>query len=91
MEFEWDATKAKRNVEKHGVAFDEAVTAFRDPLATTYHDPEHSHQELRFLTVGLSARQRLLVIAHVDRGDDRIRIISARLATPKEKHDYEEA
>ena len=90
MQFEWDAAKTKSNVAKHGVTFDEAVTAFADPLAITYRDAEHSVDELRYITVAASNRQRLLVIAHVDRGPDRIRIISARLATRKETQDHEE-
>ena len=76
-------------LSKHGVSFDEAATVFGDPLATTSADPDHSFDEERFLTFGVSRRGRLLAIAHVDR-DDTIRIISARIATPAERTIYEE-
>lgn len=88
--FEWDATKAKSNAKKHGVTFGEALTTFADPLAVTYRDEEHSLDEERFLTLGRSKRQRLLVVAHVDAEYGLIRIISARLATAKEIRDHEE-
>ena len=90
VEFEWDATKARSNLAKHGVSFDEAVEAFGDPLATTYADPDHSHDEVRYLTLARTTRQRLLVISHADCGPDCVRIIGARLATKKEAHDYHE-
>ncbi|MBU1356383.1 MAG: BrnT family toxin [Candidatus Edwardsbacteria bacterium] len=89
MIFEWDARKAASNIKKHGVAFHEAATAFGDPLAATFSDPDHSREESRFLTIGLSNRGRLLVIAHTDRGD-KVRIISARIAAKLEKRYYEE-
>ena len=88
MQFEWDPDKAARNVEKHGVSFEEAVTVFYDPLATTFPDPDHSLGEARFITVGYSAHGRVLVVAHAERGDI-IRIISARLATAREIRQYE--
>ena len=87
--FEWDPEKALRNIKVHGVSFDEASTAFRDPLSRTIDDPLHSEDEERFVLIGQSARGRLLVVVHTERGD-RILIISARLATNKEKFKYEE-
>ena len=88
MNFDWDDAKAKQNAVKHGVAFAEAATVFGDPLAATYPDPEHSMNEQRYLTVGLSGRGRLLVIAHTDRNEN-IRLISARFATRRERAAYE--
>ena len=87
--FEWDDRKAKRNIKKHGVSFEEASTVFADPLAVTIHDPLHSDEEDRYVTLGQSQRRRLLVVVFTDR-DDRIRIISARVATRRERRDYEE-
>jgi uncharacterized protein len=89
LEFEWDKDKAKRNLKKHGVSFEEASSTFGDPLALTIPDPLHSEEEDRFVNLGESGRRRLLVVVFTDRGD-RIRIISARLATPRERKDYEE-
>ena len=89
MNFEWNNKKAIENLRKHGVAFDEAATIFADPLAITYHDPEHSMEEGRYLTFGHSSQGRPLVVSHTDR-DDRIRPISAREMTRKEKSDYEQ-
>ena len=77
--FEWDADKAKRNAEKHRVSFEEAATVFDDPMFITFVDDEHSIDEERYITIGLSSRGWLLMLAHADR-DDRIRIISARRA-----------
>jgi uncharacterized protein len=87
--FSWDPRKAASNDRKHGVSFEEAVTAFGDPLSLTVPDPEHSGSENRFVLLGLSASSRLLVVAHVERGDD-IRLISARLASRRERIEYEE-
>jgi uncharacterized DUF497 family protein len=87
--FEWDSKKARRNLATHGISFDEASTAFRDPLSVTINDPLHSEDEERLVLIGQSHRDRLLVIVHIERGD-RIRIISARLATKKERLRYEE-
>jgi len=89
LEFEWDDDKAKSNRKKHGVSFEEASTVFGDPLSRTIHDPVHSGEEDRFVTLGESERGRLLVVVFTDR-DDRIRIISARVATKRERNDYEE-
>ena len=89
MEFEWDAKKAIANERKHGVSFRDAATVFGDPLALTFLDPDQSEDEFRFITFGLSWSNRLFVVAHADR-DDRIRIISARRATRRERKIYEE-
>jgi len=87
--FEWDLRKAARNHRKHGVSFHEAATVFGDPLALTYHDPDHSAAEQRFITVGMSNVGRLLIVAHADRAEN-IRIISARKTTLIERRHYEE-
>src|SRR5271165_6268267 len=89
MEFEWDRDKAASNDAKHGVAFEEAATVFGDPPAVTYFDPDHSEDEDRFLTFGHTSKGHLLVVAHCDR-EERVRIISARRATRKERKTYEE-
>lgn len=88
MQFEWDSVKASRNLAKHGISFDEASTVFGDPLAGTIVDRLHSTDEVRFVTIGNSASGRLLVVAHVDRGE-AIRIISARRAGRHERLKYE--
>ncbi len=90
MEFEWDNDKAKGNHRKHKVTFDEAATVFGDYLARTFPDPDHSVDEDRFVTIGTSDRGRVLIVSHTDR-ENRIRIISARKATPRERNVYEEA
>jgi uncharacterized DUF497 family protein len=87
VHFEWDAEKAAENLAKHGVSFDEASTVFGDPLAGTILDPQRSSEE-RFITIGCSTGQRLIVVAHTDR-DDRVRIVSARRATRRERRGYE--
>ena len=87
--FEWDPKKAKRNFALHGVSFDEASTAFQDLLSSTIADPLHSEGEERYILIGQSHRYRLLVVIHTERGD-RIRIISARPATAKERREYEQ-
>jgi uncharacterized DUF497 family protein len=86
---EWDPTKAAANRRKHGVAFEEAATVFLDPQAVTYDDPDHSVNEDRLLIVGHSTRERILVVSYMYRAD-RIRIISARSATPRERRKHEE-
>ena len=88
IEFQWDKEKASQNLKKHEVLFEEATTAFYDPLSITIVDKEHSLEENRFILLGLSNQGRLLVISHSDRGD-KIRLISARLATSKERKYYE--
>lgn len=87
--FEWDANKAKKNIKTHGVSFDEASTAFRDTLSLTIYDPLHSDEEDRCVLIGSSYKNRLLVVVHTER-EDKIRIISARKATKKERKQYEE-
>lgn len=89
MKFEWDSHKAALNLETHGISFEEAAAVFGDPLAGTIPDPVHSTEEARFVTIGMSPAQRLVVVVHTDR-DDRIRIISARPATRAEKKKHEE-
>lgn len=91
LRFSWDPRKAARNLRNHGVTFEEAVTAFADPLSLTIPDPLHSESEARFVLVGLSANSRLLVVVHAERSDDDIRIISARLASRRERNEYEES
>jgi uncharacterized DUF497 family protein len=88
MEFEWDPKKARANVRKHNVSFEEATTVFKDALAAIYEDPDHSVRERRYLTIGSSTKGRLLHIAFADRGG-RIRIINARRVTKKERELYE--
>jgi len=87
MQFEWNPIKARQNLKKHGVSFDEAVTVFYDPLSATFDDPDHSIDEQRCITVGLSSKGRLLVVAHVERGENT-RIISARPATAHERTNH---
>jgi len=88
MQFEWDPKKARNNFKKHRVSFEEAVTVFHDPLSATFDDPDHSEEETRFVTVGHSSGNRLLVVSHVDRGVS-LRIISARTATSHERKRHE--
>jgi uncharacterized DUF497 family protein len=88
MEFEWEADKAIANFEKHRVSFTEAMTVFGDPLEVTIPDPDHSEGEFRYVSLGMSEAGRLLVVAYTER-DGKLRIISARDATPKERRDYE--
>lgn len=87
-EFEWDPVKADENLRKHGVSFPEAATAFLDKLSTTIADEGHSEEEFRYILMGRSDRGRLVVVVHVER-EEAIRIISTRLATPREKRTYE--
>jgi len=89
MEFEWDSNKAKLNLEKHGISFHEAATVLNDPLSFTFPDPAHSRGENRYVIIGTSQFGQLLVVAHTDRGN-KVRIISARKATSREKRFYEE-
>ena len=89
MVYEWNAPKAKANIQKHGVPFDEAATVFLDPLALTFPDPDHSAGEEREITIGYTTRHQVVFVSHCQRGD-RIRIISARRATRRERRQYEE-
>jgi len=82
--FEWHAAKAAAKQRKHGVSFEEAATAFLDPLAQIFDDPDDASGEERFLLTGVSAKNRLVLVVHVERGA-RLRIISARLATRRER------
>jgi hypothetical protein len=89
MRFEWNYAKAAKNLRKHRVSFEEAVSVFYDPLAETGADPDHSQDEARFVTFGMSSAGRLLVVSHTDR-EKAIHIISARRATQSERRFYEE-
>ena len=89
LQFEWDPNKAERNLAKHRVSFEEAITAFADPLARIFNDDAHSGGEPREIIIGHSVRQILLLVSFTSPGA-RIRILSARKATRKEQRDYEE-
>jgi len=89
-EFEWDRRKERLNRLKHGVAFDGATTVFEDPSAITIADDTHSEDEERYIVIGLSDAQRILVVCHTYRGDV-VRLISARPATPRERRQYEKS
>lgn len=88
MQFEWDNEKAKKNLRKHKVSLEEAMTVFYDPLSATFDDVDHSDDEERLITIGYSSRSRLLVVAHTERGKT-IRIIGARTATAHERKKHE--
>jgi uncharacterized protein len=89
IRFEWDPGKARLNLRKHGIAFEEAETVFADDHAILLDDPEHSRHEDRFVLLGVSARLRILVVVHAYRArDEVIRLISARRATPRERAQY---
>lgn len=88
--FEWDPTKAAANFKAHGVSFEEAVTVFQDPLAKVHSDPDHSQSERREILIGHSAQARLLLVAFTDR-QGKIRLISARRVTRRERREYEES
>ena len=90
LKFEWDRRKAVLNIKKHGVSFEDAATAFGDPLSVTIHDPKHSDDEDRFLVLGETQDKKLVVVAHTDR-KDTIRLINARPATRQEREDYEKS
>jgi uncharacterized protein len=89
MQFEWNPDKANLNLKKHGVSFNEASTVFNDPLSVTFPDPDNSFGEERYVIIGLSSANRILIVPHTDRAD-RIRIISAREATRREWRFYED-
>lgn len=89
LQFTWDPAKAAANLTRHGVSFEDASTVFRNPLAKVLPDPTHSEQEQRSLIIGHSARERLLLVVFTET-DDRIRIISARDASARERREYEE-
>jgi len=89
--YEWDPAKAAANLKTHKVSFDEATSVFTDPFALTFDDPDHSLDEKRFITIGTSSKNRVLFLAHADRGEDHIRIIQGRRATRSEAHAYQES
>ncbi len=89
MDFEWDEDKAAANLSKHGVSFDEAKTVFDDPLYVDFFDPDHSHDEERYILMGQSQQRRLLLVSYTQRAHT-IRLISAREATRGEREAYEE-
>lgn len=89
MIYKWDPKKATANLRKHGMSFEEAAIVFLDPLAITFPDPDHSDEEDREITIGLTMKHRVMFVSHSPQGD-RTRIISARRATPKERMQYEE-
>ncbi|MBI5193577.1 MAG: BrnT family toxin [Nitrospirae bacterium] len=88
MQFEWNREKAKKNLKKHTVSFEEAMTVFYDPLSATFDDPDHSVGEQRLITIGYSSHGRLLVVSHTDRGGV-IRIINVRTTTAHERKRHE--
>jgi len=91
IRLEWDPRKERRNLQRHGIGFDEASTVFADPLSITIPDPDHSDDEARWVIMGVSHRQRLLVVVHSEKEDEEsIRIISARPADGSERREYEE-
>ena len=87
--YEWDPEKARANLQKHGVSFEEAASVFLDPLALTFSDPDHSDEEQREITIGNSEKDRVVIVAHCPRGG-RTRVFSAREVTRKERNQYEE-
>jgi uncharacterized protein len=89
MEFEWDPNKAAMNLKKHQVTFVEAATVFSDALSSAVPDPDHSISEARYIIIGQSNRNRLLIVSFAERGE-RIRVISARELTRSERKAYEE-
>ncbi len=89
IRFDWDPVKDRKNQRKHGVSFAEASSVFFDEKGILIHDPDHSEEEDRYLLLGMSAKLRLLVVSHTYRDNDRmIRLISAWVATPQERHQY---
>jgi uncharacterized protein len=88
--FEWNEDKAKQNIRKHGVSFELASSVFEDELAIVIEDYLHSNEEDRYIIIGKSAEQKVLVVVYTERGD-KIRIISARVATKRERKTYEES
>ena len=88
MRFEWDPRKAKANLFKHGISFDEAITVFLDPRVVFKLDAGHSEEEDRYWAIGISVNTRILLVCHCCRMDDVVRILSARKATPAEVRLY---
>ena len=89
VKFEWDPDKAASNLKKHRIGFDEASTVFGDPLAFIFDDEDHSQDEQREIIIGHSIMQRIILVSYTERGQDLIRIISARQTTTRERKDYE--
>jgi uncharacterized DUF497 family protein len=89
MNFEWNADKAKANLAKHGISFEEAKTVFDDPLFVDFYDPDHSREEYRYIIIGHSQKGRLLIVSYTERKDG-VRIISARETTRREREAYEQ-
>lgn len=89
MEFQWDKQKAKSNLSKHGISFEEAQTVFDDPLYVDFYDPDHSEDEHRYIIIGESSKSHILLVSYTERGD-KIRIISARQVTQQERKAYQE-
>lgn len=90
MIYEWDPEKARSNLQKQEISFEEAITVFRDPLSDTYPDPDHSEEELREITIGHTEKGKIIFVSHTQRGK-RTRIIGARKATPRERKQYEQS
>ncbi len=88
LQFDWDPRKNNVNRKKHGVSFEEATTCFFDPMHVLIQDPDHSDN--RLILIGTSSKSRVLIVVHLDRDDDQIRVISARKATRTERQQYEE-
>ena len=88
-QYEWDDDKAKTNLRKHRISFQEGATVFNDPLIATQHDPDHSSDEERYIALGRSVQGRILVVVFTERGD-KIRLISCRKVTSRERREYEE-
>jgi uncharacterized DUF497 family protein len=89
LSFEWDPEKSDSNLKKHGVSFEEAGSVLSDPFEITLFDPDHSDEEDRYISLGMSYRDRILVVSYTER-EDKIRIISARVANKRERKKYEE-
>jgi uncharacterized DUF497 family protein len=89
MEFEWDGGKARANLAKHDVSFDEAKTVFDDPLYVDFYDPDHSLEEHRYIIIGLSTEGRVLIVSYAER-NNTVRLINARQVTRTERETYEE-
>ena len=89
MEFEWDTKKAESNLSKHGISFTEAQTVFDDPLYVDFYDPDHSEAEHRYIIIGESSKNRILLVSYTER-EDKTRIISARQVTKQELKAYQE-
>ena len=91
VDFDWDPCKADINLQKHGISFEEASSAFYDDRARIMYDPDHSQDEDRYVLLGVSEESRLLMICHICKENDQlIRIISARRATKDERRQYQE-